>query len=296
MTIPKNAGLSRLAEAASPIEYYPIKKKGQPRRLRPNLDAIRYLEAEQEQPTEIFELYDAGEAIPGSFVSEYKIQRANGWYDAKRDGMYPRPMFQTFDLVISSSNMVPYLEPCPDCDDWSRTSKCEEHFDDGSEGLRKGADRRAARNERRNGPVTVYSDAPTDGGPRGIVNTLLESYRQFIDDTEARFYDPQAEQIEERDRQERATARYVDSQMRRSGCTCSMCTGSYVHLSSVPEELLGPTRDTLLERVQDLSRPFTMTLEITGDTTQASASMQHGEATPRQTVRIEVERNDDTTT
>lgn len=347
MTIPKDAGLSRLADVCNEQAltfHYPIKQKGQPRRLRPNLDAIRYLEIEQEQPTEIFELYDAGEALPGTSVSEYKIQRANGWYDAKRGGHYPRPMFQTFDLEISSSSQVIYPEPCPACDDWSRTSRCEEHHDlDGVAGLRMGADRRSARNERREGPPTVYSDAP-----QGMPDSLLETYRRLIEEqvrpTDGRRLFPQSVQDAEQARQEAAERQrqiYQRITAAPSDCTCSMCqrnpgrrsglrifepvevderdpnrgrpgyhydfaqnrwvpdtndplgdfraggevgAGAYIQLDSVPEELLGPTRDRWLDRITGLA-DFAMTLEITGDTTQASAS----------TVRIEVERNDGTT-
>ena len=287
MTIPKKAGSSHLADVSNeqaPTFHYPVKKKGEPRRLRPNLDAIHWLEDESETDTEISEEYDAGEYSAQSPTGcEFKVQRANGWYDAERASMYPRPMFQTFDLEISSSSMVPYLKPCPACDDWSRTSRCSEHHDeDGVAGLRMGADRRAERNTRRNGPPTAYSDAPTDGGPRGIYDTLVQMYERIAAVNE--------QQIDERDRQERNAANLADQMMRRSGCTCSMCNPRPRAVrfydpqadpnAGRPGYHYNFARDRWVPDADD------SVLEIISDTTQASAS----------TVRIEVERNDDTPT
>lgn len=41
---------------------------------------------------------------------------------------YSRPMFQIFDDGVGSA-MRQSVTPCPDCDDWSRTSKCAEHYE-----------------------------------------------------------------------------------------------------------------------------------------------------------------------
>lgn len=149
MTIPKNAGLSHLADVANPIKHYPIKKKGQRRRLVPNWDAIRYLEDESWTDTEISEELDAGEAVLDDDAvhlgTEFKIQRALGYFSARQKGMYPWPMFQTFPATSFKINSVPY-SPCPDCDDFSRTSKCEVHHDrDGVAGLKMGDERRRGR-------------------------------------------------------------------------------------------------------------------------------------------------------
>lgn len=327
MTIPKHSGLSRLADEAREaygIElYYPVKRKGRPRRLDPNWAGIHWLEDGTHDELDISETYDAGEALPDSSASEFKIQRALGWYSAKQRGHYPRPMFQAFQLEVSSSSMVPYLEPCPACDDWSRTAQCEEHHDlDGVAGLRKGADRRAERNERRNGPVTVYSEPGP--APGAILAQLQAAYARLLDQPPAdgrRFFTAEV-QTEERERQLRpVTARFYDPQadpnVGRPGYHYDFArdrwvpdtsdplgdfraggevgAGQYIAagLDSVPEELMGPTRDTWLDRITGLAN-FTMTiegtfdpsvLEITGDTIQAPAS----------TVRIEATRNDDTT-
>lgn len=119
MTIPKNAGLSHLADVDSPIEHYPVKRKGQPRRLDPNQDAIDWLERETATDTEIHSV------TPLDF--QMQSIRALGWYSAKRAGHYPRRMFDVFQLDESSTNPVSYPSPCPDCLDFSRTWACTEH-------------------------------------------------------------------------------------------------------------------------------------------------------------------------
>lgn len=147
MTIPKNAGLSHLADVANEsigVKHYPVKRKGERRRLVPNWDAIRYLEDESWTDTEISEELTAGEAVFDDDAvylgTEFKIQRALGYFSARQRGMYPWPMFQVFASFKIS--MVPY-SPCPDCDDFSRTSKCEVHHDrDGVAGLKMGDERR----------------------------------------------------------------------------------------------------------------------------------------------------------
>jgi hypothetical protein len=125
MTIPKNAGLSRLAEAASPIEYYPVRRQGQKRRLTPNWDAIRWLEEDTEGATEISDVAPLGaENTPWHSINNV---RALGYYSAKRTGHYPRRMFDVFDLGVSSSNMISYADPCAGCQDFSRSWTCTEH-------------------------------------------------------------------------------------------------------------------------------------------------------------------------
>jgi hypothetical protein len=127
MTIPKHAGPSRLAEAASPIDYYPVKRRGQKRRLTPNWDAIRWLEDESEGDTEI--CGEAPRGAPGSEWGDVNVIRALGYYVAKRQGMYPRQMFDVFELEQSSSSMISYPDPCPACLDYSRTWACAEHHE-----------------------------------------------------------------------------------------------------------------------------------------------------------------------
>lgn len=178
MTIPKDAGLSHLADVANEQAltfHYPIKKKREPRRLRPNLDAIRYLEIEQEHPTAIFEEFHISEAqTDGEVITDFKVQRANGWFDAKRANMYPRPMFQALPLSASSSMEVRYPKPCPACDDWSRTARCEEHHDrDGVAGLSMGGSRRIERAERA-GQVLAYASPDRAASMADYFRTVLQ--------------------------------------------------------------------------------------------------------------------------
>lgn len=41
---------------------------------------------------------------------------------------YSRPMFEVLHTEASSSMRISHT-PCPDCDDWSRTSRCETHHE-----------------------------------------------------------------------------------------------------------------------------------------------------------------------
>lgn len=210
MTIPKNAGLSHLADVADEsigVYSYPIKKKGQPRRLDPNWGGINWLEDQSETDAEISEEYDAGEPVFNDDAvylgTEFKVQRALGWHGARRKSMYPWPMFQVFPAVSFKIRMVPY-SPCPDCDDWSRTSKCAEHYDDGAEGLKKGHERRQAREQ-----------------ARRVVDFRVDNSEARYTPNDGRRYYTHIEQMDERNRQMREQARLYT----QTPCTCSMCTG-----------------------------------------------------------------------
>lgn len=140
----KYQGLARLVDTARDITdprgaHYPVKRKGERRRLNPNLDAIRWLEGEAFQTdTEIARTYDLG---------EFTVHRALGWSNARRMGMYPWPMFQAHSSF--KAHMLSY-DSCPDCDNWAYTSRCTKHHDrDGIAGLVRGAHRRAERQDRR---------------------------------------------------------------------------------------------------------------------------------------------------
>jgi hypothetical protein len=116
---------------------YPVRRRGERRRLNPNQAGINWLEGEAFQAaTEITEIYLAGE------LNEFRVSVADGWYGAKHNGMYPRPMFQVFGLEVSSM-IGRQVTPCPDCDNWAYTSRCQVHHDrDGIAGLEMGPSRR----------------------------------------------------------------------------------------------------------------------------------------------------------
>lgn len=149
----KHSGLSQLADAA--FAHYPVRRKGERRRLNPNTDGIKWLEGEAFlEATRIVEFDVAVDGLQSYLTS--------GWHAAKRGGNYVRPMFQVFGMEVSSSATMAYT-PCPDCDNWARTSKCETHHDlDGFDGLVKGSGRRRAR-----------ADVPP----------VLEAYQRILADT-----------------------------------------------------------------------------------------------------------------
>lgn len=296
MTIPKKAGLSHLADASNEQAltfHYPIKKKGEPRRLRPNLDAIRYLEIEAETDTEIHSEYDAGESVfdeDDTFLGvEFKVQRALGYFGARQTGMYPWPMFQTFPATALKAKGVVYLDPCPACDDWSRTSRCEEHHDrDGVAGLGMGDERRRARRSARDARQVVNAYTSPDRA-----TAIADYFALAIDNSEAgytprdgRQYFTQADQDIERQRQRAAQAGlYV-----QAACTCSMCTGPRATQDNpMLDELLPPVvRERWAEAVASLPNGTidisNATIEVNGETLQGVQSFT-----------IHIERNTDGT-
>lgn len=144
-------GLSQLADTARDLTRpreacYPIRRKGEKRRLNPNQAGIDWLEGRCTDgedflgATEIAAETPSGEVVGlgvyGEPVHEYKILRAHGGFRARRRGLYVRPIFQTLHIERGSAQQLSYPAPCPDCDDWSRTSRCAQHHDrDGIEGL-----------------------------------------------------------------------------------------------------------------------------------------------------------------
>lgn len=74
--------------------------------------------------TEIFET-----TPPNHDGLVYTAARGKHGTGAQTSNSYSRPMFQVFADGVGSALMRPYRDPCPACDDWSRTSKCEEHYE-----------------------------------------------------------------------------------------------------------------------------------------------------------------------
>lgn len=156
----------------SPEEFcYPVKRRGERRRLNPNQAGIAWLEEQSDTDTEIASTYETGEpAEDGQY--EFVVHRALGWHSARQRGMYPWPMFQ----VISGfkASRFSYPRPCPACDDWSRTSQCADHHDrDGVAGLAMGYQRQQARY------AQAYS--PSQAGrlvPPRVPNAIMDSYNE----------------------------------------------------------------------------------------------------------------------
>lgn len=118
----KNAGLGMLAEVASGQEYYPVKKRGERRQLNPNWGAIAWLEAGSLADTEIVEWEAMGplEDCLDKLISQ-------GVYIGVKSS-YTRPMFE---VLYPGARFIStrVTSPCPDCDDFSRTSRCPVHRD-----------------------------------------------------------------------------------------------------------------------------------------------------------------------
>ena len=107
--------------------HYPVRKRGEARRLNPNYPGIHWLERESQGETE---LLGSDEYDPWN--NGLKILRARGYYKARHNG-YPRRMFDLFGPDYTSAYNVEYWFPCPACDDWARTSRCADHPDEGIE-------------------------------------------------------------------------------------------------------------------------------------------------------------------
>jgi hypothetical protein len=113
------SGLSHLADVANPVDHYPVKRRREPRRLDPNWAGIAWLEAQSLADTEIIRHVDQGDGLT-AYTTE-------GWYGARRRGAYPGPMFKiVLDLPLDPGALV-CDNPCPVCDDFSRTARCPDH-------------------------------------------------------------------------------------------------------------------------------------------------------------------------
>ena len=345
MTIPKSAGLSRLADVSNEQAltfHYPVKKRGEKRRLRPNLDAIRYLEIEAETDTEIESVNQLGNTE--EWAEMYGV-RALGWYSAKRAGHYPRRMFDVFALETSSSNSVSYT-PCAACDDFSRSWACADHPEVKWDTARRCWVRPGTpvwyELHPEDRPPTPAEEIVQPQGmqpPTGLYDRMIEmfagplpspgftvrqadqeAYRRqaalysaelridpnqgrpgyhyhfptdrWVPDTDdalgdfrdggevgAGFFQGRPVTVNEVSADERMAAEWE----RQNGIPLAEALRQ---IDRIPDELMGPTRRDFLGALPDFSVTLTgtFTLEITGDTTEDSAS----------TFRIEVERNDGT--
>jgi len=156
------------------FDCYPVRHRGERRRLNPNQAGIAWLEEQSETDTEIAEIYSVA-------IGELRVQRALGYYSAKRRDMYPWPMFQTFSDF--KANMLPYPNPCPDCDDWARTSRCTSHHDlDGIAGLKMGDGRRQTRQaQRETGASTPTRSEPAQSVGRGFFDQATAERVRLLD-------------------------------------------------------------------------------------------------------------------
>lgn len=112
---PKNSGLALLADTANEEQgtyHYPVRRRGLPRALLPNWDAIRWLEEESEDDCEIE--YQQEETADGLLYT----------FAYGRIGKsYPRPMFQVINDGAFSGFRGLSGTACP-CGDFSRSMYC----------------------------------------------------------------------------------------------------------------------------------------------------------------------------
>lgn len=130
----KNSGLGLLAEVAADEDYYPVRRRGEKRRLNPNRAAIEWLE------NDTFDLTDAG--------YRYLMSDTGGRYAVNDDTLddlilvlvlvtraygstlgthHNRPMFECFKIT-GNKGTASYPDPCPDCDNFAYSPReCERH-------------------------------------------------------------------------------------------------------------------------------------------------------------------------
>lgn len=96
---------------------------------------------------------------------------------AQASNSYSRPMFQLFIDGVGSALMRSYRDPCPACDDWSRTSKCSEHVELTWNTKTRRWDGRYPEGEE---PPTGYH-TPSTLLPREAAPVLTGLYSQMVD-------------------------------------------------------------------------------------------------------------------
>lgn len=225
---PKNSGLAQLADTANQqqgIHHYPVRRRGLPRALLPNWDAIAWLEADQ-AATEI-EYTETSET--DGLIFTFAIGRTGK--------SYPRPMFQVIhDGALSAFRGIGGTA-CP-CGDFSRTAYCDEHGEldydwNRRQWIRPGTSIWYEHHpEDRPGPVeplpTVYTDTgqrPPNAPPGGLYDRMIEMFSRQLP-----AYDDEVLR-EERRRQASLSGQWVTTEQianfGTSRCTCSMCWVMY---------------------------------------------------------------------
>lgn len=123
-------GLSLLADTATELAggrgHYPVRRRGEVRRLNPNWTGIAWLEAQSLDDTKLLErlTYSDESSMAGLFQQVY----VGRWMAYERNN-HPRPMFEIFELTESSTLGARNEDPCPACDDFAYTARCDRHED-----------------------------------------------------------------------------------------------------------------------------------------------------------------------
>lgn len=125
----KNQGLGLLAEVAADEDYYPVRRRGQKRRLNPNRAAIEWLENDTLDLTEErgrFLMSDTGGryALDDTRDDLIAVTRT---YGSTLGTHHSRPMFECFKITWNKG-VVRYPRPCPECDNLAYSFQgCERH-------------------------------------------------------------------------------------------------------------------------------------------------------------------------
>lgn len=145
----KNSGLGQLAEAAAGEEFYPVRRRGEKRRLNPNRAAIEWLEADTFSMTDEYSRFlmtDTGGrygAGRGEIDGTVLVTKAFG---ATLGSHHSRPMFECFDHAMV--NGLTSESPCGNCDNYAYSwAGCPDHAIDGR-ALTPPGERPAAPSER----------------------------------------------------------------------------------------------------------------------------------------------------
>lgn len=122
------SGVSHLADVAAGKDHYPVRRRGEQRRLNPNQAGIEWLSEQAEPVTKTVDTHPVDNGDHAGLV----FHQAMGWFTARKEGMYPGPMFKIVDDIAGWDARNFWASPtreaaCPGCDDWSRTASCDDH-------------------------------------------------------------------------------------------------------------------------------------------------------------------------
>jgi hypothetical protein len=115
-------------DVASDEDHYPVRRRGEKRRLNPNAEGIAWLDrraAEVTATTRTRLMDDRGVILPdnGRLKADFVVTRV---YPRPRVDNHMRPMFQTF-YVDTWSGTTSYVNPCPDCLNMAYSWSCPKH-------------------------------------------------------------------------------------------------------------------------------------------------------------------------
>lgn len=132
----KNQGLAHLADVANPV-HYPVRRRGEVRRLVPNWVGIAWLEAEALEDTEILTTEEPSPTQAATKMGEglavQRSRRAVEMVDesVRERPLYVRPMFQVFNdthETVMLHHGVRVRNPCARCYDFQYPGReCPAH-------------------------------------------------------------------------------------------------------------------------------------------------------------------------